>query len=555
MRFILTILFAFAFLTTMLKAQSSDWFVAPIPGEAVLGEFIARMPKATDPEKLAEEMSIFFGSEISVRSINKAGTDMHIRFEKPGNYFKECAKSKDWGECAACIFLEGNPGGGGPLGQADGVWPNYYIGSGAQNLDAPDPDSFEDQVNYTTFADRDYFPIVSCSNSTDSSGPTGEGIPYGETGDEHVTIAVLDSGVDPTAHHSIFGDEEDNLLSFQNLDWPEGWMGPELEQAANLDLSGHGTAVTAALVALPLKKGLRDQITVNYYRILDANGRGRLTDALRALDQAINSKVDVINMSFGFKGIDCDNDTEAIMGLYIIEAYKAGILTFASAGNDGNNLNVDAQWPAADSHPASILYTIGATRCGDPNPWEYSNRSTNLVDLTAPGAGIAVPFVHSEQPEGFIYVDGTSFATPIAAGLATVYLSNGNHQQTLCKLESGILPIFDEVLSISRLGSIYYLQPEDCEAAVQFSPLISGPSTQVEFIYPNPFQNTLSIKIDVSNQQDAHVTVYNDKGSLIQTTKSAQELSTINTTSFPPGIYFIRVVDALGSRTQKVIKH
>ena len=135
-------------------------------------------------------------------------------------------------------------------------------------------------------------------------------------------------------------------------------------------------------------------------------------DSTRAIGQAIRAGADVINMSYG-SPTKCVAEEQQLL-----RAVRAGAVPVAAAGNDferGNPL----EYPASLAH----VITVGAVG-PDDKPTGFSNES-GAVDLSAPGIGIltAVPgdFDPDATKDGFSFVDGTSFASPmVAAAVAWV---------------------------------------------------------------------------------------------------------------------------------------
>jgi hypothetical protein len=135
-------------------------------------------------------------------------------------------------------------------------------------------------------------------------------------------------------------------------------------------------------------------------------------DVADALDYARANGARIINMSFG-------NYDQAKYGDFLVremvdDAYEAGILLVATAGND----NIDRKrYPAA-------LYNVMAVAATDQ--WDRSaswgSSGTNFglwVDLAAPGSDI-----FSTIPAGgFASGDGTSFAAPYVSGLGALLFS------------------------------------------------------------------------------------------------------------------------------------
>ena len=130
------------------------------------------------------------------------------------------------------------------------------------------------------------------------------------------------------------------------------------------------------------------------------------SDSTRAIAQALRAEAAVINMSYG-SPTKCIAEEQQVL-----RAVQAGAVPVAAAGNElarGNPL----EYPAGLAH----VLTVGAVG-PDDRPTGFSNES-GAVDLSAPGTGIltAVPGSFDPDPtdDGFAFVDGTSFASPMVA--------------------------------------------------------------------------------------------------------------------------------------------
>ena len=138
------------------------------------------------------------------------------------------------------------------------------------------------------------------------------------------------------------------------------------------------------------------------------------SDSAGAIARAIRAGADVINMSYAAASSRCETEERQILS-----AVKAGAVPVAAAGNefqDGNPLEF----------PASLPHVITVAAVGpDDRPTGFSNESA-AVDLSAPGLGIltAVPAgfdTEDGNPDGYAFVDGTSFSSPmVAAAVAWV---------------------------------------------------------------------------------------------------------------------------------------
>ena len=214
-------------------------------------------------------------------------------------------------------------------------------------------------------------------------GITGDNSSWG-TG---VTIAVLDTGV---SSHSAFGGKVSAL-------------------GAAGDVNGHGTAVASMILGntdqLP---GVAPGSSILSIQIADAAGYSDSFKIAEGILSAIDAGVDIINISMGSSG------DSAVLRAAIQKAIDAGVMIIAPTGNSGLN---QVFYPAANKG----VIAVGAV---DRNGavMAFSNYG-EAVAVAAPGYGLNSAWVDN----GAVSVSGTSFSSPIIAGLiaATMTESGG----------------------------------------------------------------------------------------------------------------------------------
>jgi subtilisin family serine protease len=108
----------------------------------------------------------------------------------------------------------------------------------------------------------------------------------------------------------------------------------------------------------------------------------------------------VVSMSLGGGGT-------ATLQTAVANAYNAGLVLVAAAGNDGNsNINYPAGY-------AQVI-SVAATDANDAHA-SFSNTNSD-VEVAAPGVSV----LSSYNDGGYTYLSGTSMATPHVAGLAAL---------------------------------------------------------------------------------------------------------------------------------------
>ncbi|WP_283136879.1 S8 family serine peptidase [Rhizohabitans arisaemae] len=228
-----------------------------------------------------------------------------------------------------------------------------------------------------------------------AQGLTGEG----------VTVAVLDTGYDPT-----HPDLRDAVVQARNFD-------PDSTDA--VDRNGHGTHVASTIAGSGQASGGRHKGAapgaklavgkVGDYFLSDSAILAGMTWA------ATEVRAKVVNMSLGgYDGPEIDPLEHAVNTL----SAQHGTLFVVAAGNEG---------PQSVGSPGSAdaALTVGAVDSGDrlagfsstgPRSWDKAVKP----DITAPGVGITAAAAAGTAPGPYIAYQGTSMAAPHVAGAAAI---------------------------------------------------------------------------------------------------------------------------------------
>ncbi len=147
------------------------------------------------------------------------------------------------------------------------------------------------------------------------------------------------------------------------------------------DDNGHGTHVSGIIAARNNSigvVGVAPDVQIYAVKVLDAYGGGYISDIIEGIDWSVQNNMNIVSMSLGTTTYSqALNDTTA-------NAYKAGILLVAAAGNSGDgNLSTDNVL-----YPAKFDSVIAVSAIDSNNIAPLWSADGAEIELTAPGVDI-----------------------------------------------------------------------------------------------------------------------------------------------------------------------
>lgn len=261
------------------------------------------------------------------------------------------------------------------------------------------------------------------------------------TGSDDVVAAVLDTGVQ-LQHEDLSANAWVNPVEIAGngldddgngfADDVNGWnfFDGNNSTFVNSSQDFHGTHVAGSIGAVGNNgigvTGVAWHVKIMSLKFLGGTqGKGSTSNAVRGIYYAIDMRnrgvnVRVINASWGG-----GNESQALRQA-ISDANNAGILFVCAAGNAGNNIDDDPDFPAAYSIDLPNAISVAALNQSGSLA-SFSNFGHNSVSVAAPGVSI-----FSTYPGTYAALNGTSMSTPYVSGIAVLLWS---HEPSLTPAE------------------------------------------------------------------------------------------------------------------------
>lgn len=339
-------------------------------------------------------------------------------------------------------------------------------------------------------------------------------------GSRKVVVAVIDTGIDinhPDIKNNLWvndaekngkpGVDDDNNGCIDDVHGCNF-----ITNTGNLtDNHGHGTHIAGIVGAEGGNgigiSGVSPKVSLMILKYYDpkAPGTDNLKNTIKAINYAVDKKVDIINYSGG--GLDfSQQEFNAVQ-----RAEQAGILFVAAAGNEKSNSDQAHYYPA--NYNLSNIISVTAI---NPNAdvLQSSNYGVRTVHIAAPGEGI-----YSTLPGSrYGMMTGTSQATAFVSGVAALIKAN-NEEMDFKKIKNQILSTADArpamITKTQTAGILNSWAALAIHPAVPVSGIMAPTSNQV-------LSNTTAV-VDNNNRNPALSQQLNQLNQLLNTITDKRE--------------------------------
>ncbi len=347
-----------------------------------------------------------------------------------------------------------------------------------------------------------------------------------ETGATTTPIAIIDSGVDPTHPDLAY-----KLIDGYNF------IGNNTDTH---DVRGHGTAVAGAAAAMTDNvagvAGVVWDSPIMPLVVLNADDWASYYDIARAITFAADKGVRVMNISIG------GSSSSTTLQNAVNYAWNKGAVIFACAQNYATST---PYYPAACANVVAVSATTSTdTRASFSNYGDW-------VDIAAPGVSILT----TNNGGSYGSWSGTSFSSPIAAGVAALILS-ANPSLTNAQVVDIITRNaddlgtagFDPYFGYGRINAHLCLA-----AAVASAPETDATAPSVTIMTPSDGATVSGgVSVEVQAMDDGgidRVDLYLD-GALLATDNAAPHQFYWDTTSYADATYELLAIAYDGSNNE-----
>jgi serine protease AprX len=366
-----------------------------------------------------------------------------------------------------------------------------------------------------------------------------------------MTIAVMDAGFSNV----------NTMAAFDSLRLRNGILGTRDFVTGDNNVyedHPHGTWVLSCMAALVPSVTVGSAPRADYWLLRTEDAATETPSEeynwIRAAEFADSVGADILTTSLGYTTFDNPsynhnyaglNGKTYPMSIAATMAARKGMFVLNSAGNDGNSSWQYIGVPA----DADSICTVGAID-SLANVTSFSSKGPTpdgriKPDLVARGGNAFV----ATQSGSYIYGNGTSFSCPVLAGAVACFWQKFNNFSNM--------KVLDTLRKTASHGnspnnSRGWGVPDVCALPVG----LVKHNKQVEFfsVYPNPAKNNITVTIQNYHAPSTWLSLTDAAGKLIWTRKADNNIVSVDLLELPSGVYFIKLTNAYGSATEKIIK-
>lgn len=364
-------------------------------------------------------------------------------------------------------------------------------------------------------------------------------------------VAIMDGGFPGVNTASSFQRLRDNNLILGGYNFPD-------RNTSIYTRSSHGTSVLSCMAGYVNNQLVGTAPDAQYYLFIteDTNSENPVEESywVEAAEMADSLGVDVINTSLGYFEYDNPsysytysdmNGIKSFIARGADKAFSKGMICVTSAGNSGNSSNPNIATPA----DAITTLTVGAVDASE-NYVSFSSIGPSFdgrvkPDVCAKGSSATV----SNASGGIVTANGTSFSSPILAGMVTTFWS-----AVPALTNAQIVQYVKQSADIYANPTVFkgYGVP-DFQLALNNALSLESYQNDVILLYPNPVQDRLTVKF---YEQDFSGTLvlYNNLGKQVADFSISESNATVYLENLASGLYFYQLKSANKTTQGKLLK-
>lgn len=364
-------------------------------------------------------------------------------------------------------------------------------------------------------------------------------------------VAIMDAGFPGVNSASPFQRLRDNNLILGGYNFPD-------RNTSIYTRNSHGTSVLSCMAGYVDNQLVGTAPDAQYYLFIteDANSENPVEESywVEAAEMADSLGVDVINSSLGYftyDNISYSYSYSDMNGLKTFAArganmaFSKGMICVTSAGNSGNSANPHIATPA----DAITTLTVGAVDASE-NYVSFSSIGPSFdgrvkPDVCAKGYAATV----SNSSGSIVNANGTSFSSPILAGMVTTFWSAVPNMTN-----AQIVQFVKESADIYANPTIYkgYGVP-DFQLALINALSANNFENDIVLLYPNPVQDKVTIVFSDTNFS-GNLVLFNSIGQQVGSFDISETNASVNLENLASGLYFYQLKTANKTTQGKLLK-